>query len=286
LPERLKSLAMQLLARRGTPTEAAANARVRALLFSELRDTVPRLLAYVAALALIAWGAAEFFRAAPVAAAVEPASRPEWIAVAKPLPAFALSMPELADAEFSYDIRRHSLGGGRKDVMTWGDLRGAGPHLMVEVYRPGTEFTHFADAGREIAARTSGLVTAKSVNPADTLESKFGSVSLVEFAAASDGTRPCLGFMRPFDHPHLQVIGWYCTSGPELIERNVIACALDRLTLLAAGSDTKVGELFARAELKRNFCGQRSLLIAATPKRAASPAPVPETKLRGRLLPR
>jgi hypothetical protein len=285
---RLTGEALKFLARRPAPTPAAAaaKARVRALLYSEIRDTVPRLLAYVAALALLAWGTAEFFRAVPVAAAVEPVSPPEWIAVAKPLPAFALSMPELADAEFSYDIRRHSQGGGRKDVMTWGELNGTGSHFMVEVYRPGTEFTRFADAAREIAARTDGLVSANSVKPADALDSKFGSVSLVEFSTASDGTRQCLGFVRPFDHPHLQVAGWYCAGGPELIDRGVIACALDRLTLLAAGSDSKVGELFARAELKRNFCGQRSLLLAATPKRAAGPAPAPETKLRGRISPR
>jgi hypothetical protein len=284
LLERLKSVALRLLERRRTAGEGSEKVRVRALLFSEFRDTFPRLLAYVAVLALLGWGTAEFFRAAPVAAAVEPVSRPEWIAVTKPLPAFALSMPELAEAEFSYDIRRHSLG-GRKDVLTWGELSGAGPHLMVEIYRPGTEFTRFADTAREIAARIDGVVAAKNIKPADALESKFGSMPLVEFTAASDGPRQCLGFARPFEHPRLQVIGWYCTSGPELIEHSVLTCALDRLTLLNAGSDTKVGELFARAELKRNFCGQRSLLLAATPKRAA-PAPVPETKLRGRLLAR
>ena len=46
----------------------------------------------------------------------------------------------------------------------------------------------------------------------------------------------------------------------------MIACALDRLTLIAAGSEPKLGALFARAELKRTFCGQNSVFLAATPE--------------------
>jgi hypothetical protein len=45
-----------------------------------------------------------------------------------------------------------------------------------------------------------------------------------------------------------------------------LACALDRLTLLAAGSEPKVGALFALAERNRTFCGQRDPILAATPK--------------------
>ena len=37
--------------------------------------------------------------------------------------------------------------------------------------------------------------------------------------------------------------------------------------LLAAGGDPKLAALFARAELKRSFCGQNSVFLAATPKR-------------------
>jgi hypothetical protein len=51
--------------------------------------------------------------------------------------------------------------------------------------------------------------------------------------------------------------------------------------LLSAGGDEKVGQLFAGAELKRNFCGQRSILLAATPKHGPGPSISPEMKLRG-----
>jgi hypothetical protein len=42
--------------------------------------------------------------------------------------------------------------------------------------------------------------------------------------------------------------------------RAAIGCMLNRLTLLAAGNEPKLAELFARAELRRGGCA-----IAATP---------------------
>ena len=47
---------------------------------------------------------------------------------------------------------------------------------------------------------------------------------------------------------------------------STLACALDRLTLLAAGSEPKIGALFAQAELNRHFCGEHDPILAATPK--------------------
>jgi hypothetical protein len=260
----------------------SAKAAVRALFYSEIRGTLLRIVAYLGALGLVAAATAAMLRSSPVAAALEPPPRVEWSAVAKPFPAFALSMPELAEAGFDYSMRRHTSGGGRKDILSWGELGGAGAHLMVEIYRPGAEATPFRDAAQEIAARTEGLTTAASLKPVDGIESKFGPVSLVEFSAGRNSTRQCLGFVQSFTQPLLQIAGWYCNGGPEIIERGMVACALDRLTLLAAASDAKVGELFGRAELKRNFCGQRSLILAATPKHGPGPAAAAMTRLRGR----
>ncbi len=272
-------LALSVKASEAWSREAA----LQALLYSDFSATFVRILAYLGALAVLAVVTAELFRTAPVAAAVEPAPRTEWIDVAKPFPSFTLPMPELAESGYGYGMRRHATGGGRRDIMSWGEVNGAAPHLMVEIYRPAIEFTHFGGAQEEIAARMDGQVDGVTFKPAENLNSKFGSVSLVEFGVKDEPVRQCLGFVRPFDQPRIQILGWYCTSGPELIDRGVIACALDRLTLLAAGSDARVGELFARAELKRTFCGQRSPLFYATPKLGPSAPLGPETKLRGRL---
>jgi hypothetical protein len=59
---------------------------------------------------------------------------------------------------------------------------------------------------------------------------------------------------------------------------------LDRLTVLSAGGDGDLAGLFARAELKRTFCGQRNPILAATPERDVAIAIPRSVKLRGRLL--
>lgn len=258
-------------------------AAMRAILQSDFSATCARVLAYAGALALLAVVSAQLFRAAPAATAAEPVAQAEWIDVAKPFPAFALPMPELANSGYGYGMRRHATGGGRRDIMSWGELEGDAPHLMVEIYRPGGEFTPFGTAEDEIVARTDGLIDATAIAPVGEMDSKFGSVALVEFTLKSKSMRQCLGFARAYDRPRLEILGWYCSSGSEWVERDLAACALDRLTLMAAGSDPKVGELFARAELKRTFCGQRSPIIAATPRLGPSAAPVPDMKLRGRI---
>ena len=62
----------------------------------------------------------------------------------------------------------------------------------------------------------------------------------------------------------------------------MIACSLDRLTLVAAGSEPKIGALFAQAELKRNFCGANNVFLAATRKRNDWIEAARDPKLRGR----
>jgi hypothetical protein len=60
--------------------------------------------------------------------------------------------------------------------------------------------------------------------------------------------------------------GWLYWGGADFIERSMLACALDRLPLLSAGSAPKVGALFAPAELNRNICAQLDPILTATSK--------------------
>ena len=256
---------------------------MRAILQSDFSATCARVLAYAGALALLAVISAQLFHVAPAATAAEPIAQTEWIDVAKPFPAFALPMPELANSGYGYGMRRHATGGGRRDIMNWGELKGDAPHLMIEVYRPGGEFMPFGAAEDEITARTGGLADATAITPLGEMDSKFGPMALVEFTLKTEPQRQCLGFVRAYGEPRLQILGWYCSGGIGSAERDLAACALDRLTLMAAGSDPKVGEMFARAELKRTFCGQRSPIIAATPRLGPSAILVPDMKLRGRM---
>lgn len=255
-------------------------AAIHALLRSEASATLVRLLAYLSALGILGGVAAYLLQPAANLVQPEPLPVKEWRQVAKPFAAFALRMPELAESGYDYAMRRHISGGGRQDILSWGALQAAAPHLMVEIYRPQAERSGFGNAAQEIAVRLRGLDHGP-VESAGEMETKFGTMSLVRFSL-NEPLRQCLGFVHAYDDPRLQILGWHCASGDIAVERETAACALDRLTLVAAGSEPKVSELFARAELRRRFCGQRSHLLAPTPKLGPS-APPPEPRSAGNM---
>jgi len=250
----------------------------------DLQGTIVRILAYFGALAFLAIVAASFLRMPAVDASAEPphSLRPQWSEVERPYPAFELTMPELGGGPSHYAILHRAGDGARKDVLTWGEPGAAGTYVLVEIYRPGKAGERFIDAASEIADRILDFTILDDVKPAGAVESKFGDVALVDFAIAAKGNqRRCLGFAHPFTDPSLQIAGWFCSASTEVVSRATLACAIDRLTLLSSGGDDKVAELFARAEIKRTFCGQRNPILAATPERHAQ-APIMQTaKLRG-----
>ena len=248
---------------------AATKARIRfagAIAFAMLRifavevqTTLTRVFVYCAALGAMGLGIAEF--ATRGAVATHAAAAPDWIEVNKPFPVFAMTIPEF-DAP-RYSIWRHASGTGRKDILTFGEPGGA--TAVVEFHRPGADAE--PDEPEDITASISELRLSAPVSPR-TIETKFGAVLVEAFTDhAPGGARSCLRFARGFDQPRLEIGGWFCNPGPEMVDRGMLACALDRLSLLAAGSEPKLAALFARAELKRSFCGQKSVFLAATPKR-------------------
>jgi hypothetical protein len=243
-----------------------------------------RVLAYMGGLAILAIVVASLFRTPPVAAAVEPPPTPKWLNVERPYPAFELLMPEFAGLMPDYAILRRTEGTGRKDVLSWGSLADDLAYVMVEVYRPGDDGEHFIDAPSEIAARILAYSVTDDVKAAGTLDSKFGPVSLVDFAIArGDKPRRCLGFVRAIQSPMMQIAGWYCSASTEVVDRATVACAIDRLSLVSAGNDPALSAYFARAEIKRKFCGQRNSILAATPRHSDLVAASSHPKLRGRI---
>jgi hypothetical protein len=254
----------------------------------DIRATLVRLLAYMGALAGLAVAAASFFAApADIVAALGSASaqRPAWTTVEHPYPAFELLMPELIGSTYNYAIQRRARDGARKDLLSFGEPGDAGPqagpYAMVEIYRPAVASDRFLDASSEIATRIVDYAVTDDVKPDGQIDSKFGSVPLVDFAVAPNGhERRCLGFARPFKEPTMQIAGWYCSAGREVVDRAMVACLLDRLTLV--NGDAKLHEMFARAEVKRTFCGQRNPILAATPEREEQAAKL-RSVLRGRL---
>jgi hypothetical protein len=232
----------------------------------ELPANVVRGFAYVCAAFVLAIACAWISQSSAVMSAITPAHKSDWVEIEKPFPAFALAIPEASDAPSAYAIRRHASGNGRKDTLTLGEASGAEPFLQVVIYRPGTEIADFADPQADLAAVAKDAGPVSALHAPETLPSKFGPLNIAAFDVDGQTVRHCLGFVRDFDDPRLQLSGRFCQGGADFIDRSTLACALDRLTLLAAGSEPKVGALFARAELNRSFCGQRDPILAPTPK--------------------
>jgi hypothetical protein len=234
------------------------------------RDDLPAAfvhgLAVLCGLAVLSLFCARIFQPPKTVTATAPAHQSTWIDIARPFPAFALSIPEAANVPSRYAIRRHAEGGGRKDILSLGEPDSASPYLQVEIYRPGSEIRRFADPKATIAEDAAALGPVALRHAAEPLTSKFGPLDIVAFETSKGTPRRCLAFARNYDDPLLQLSGWFCQGGSDFIERSTLACALDRLSLLSAGSEPKVGALFARAELNRSFCGQRDPILASTPK--------------------
>jgi hypothetical protein len=247
------------------------------LFVGEVHAVTLRVFAYgcvLAAMGLMAVEVATMQRGAVVAEA----PTPEWTEVGKLFPAFAITMPEFDEAP-RYAIWRHPNGGGRKDLFTFGDAAAGGATAMVEIYRPGAEPDPEADVVTASIPelRLSGRPVAQTA-----LETKFGQIAIDPFTdSAPGGERGCLRFWRAFDEPKLEISGWYCNAGQELVDRGMIACSLDRLTLVAARSEPKIGALFAQAEQKRNFCGANNVFLAATRKRNDWIEATRDPRLRG-----
>jgi hypothetical protein len=248
---------------------------------NEITATLGRLIGYAAVIAFLGAVVAKFLGTPEVEAAYDPASRPAWAVIERPHPAFALIVPEFSES--SYAIHRHRTGNGRKDIMMWGEPESPGSRLLVEIYRPGTEIARFGDPLTEVSARAVELGNTARFVAAAAIDTKFGNVALIDFLATRENrTRHCVGFARAFDEPLVQIAGWYCKGNDEIIDHAKIACVLDRLSVIAAGSDPKVAALFAKAELSRKFCKEQPPLRGASLKRNDWIETQRDPKLRGR----
>jgi hypothetical protein len=223
----------------------------------EVYGTLSRLSAYAAALALFGVLGHYLWQQLPDATAMQPAAA-SWSVASRSAPAFAMSQIDSRDKTMTYNTSRHPEG-GRKDVFQWADADGK-PAAELEIYRPGGEA--IGPAVTEIAGRLdpSGV---RELEAAGIIDSKFGRVTLLR-PARQEGSPVCLGFLRQLEQPNVRISGWTCqntqdTKGASLpAQRAAISCMLNRLTLLTAGNDPRVAELFAHADLRRTDCSASS----------------------------
>jgi hypothetical protein len=245
----------------------------------ECRAICVRLMAYICGVGALAIIAADLFSGVAVEIAetsVPLRSREAWTLAVRPQPAFSAPVADFASQSESYEILRHPEG-GRKDVLRWSAARAEAPLSQLELYRPGNEQTAFGPPASEVAMRiTHGRTDA--IEAAGVIGTKFGPVALVRFASHVSGRmQPCIGFAHSFEAPRLQISGWSCQGDNPQVQRQAIGCVLDRLTMLSAGNDPKLAELFARAELRRMGCG------GATPAQPDWVTATHEPVLRGRI---
>src|SRR5262245_57384672 len=148
---------------------------------NDLSSRLVRFLAYLGGAAVLSTVASHLFQSPKVMGAITPVHPPAWIDVERPLPAFALSIPEAAEVPASYAIRRHAEGGGRKDILALGEPDGAVPYLQIEIYRAGSEAPDFDEAKTEIVANARALGPTQVTRLDEPLVSKFGPLTLVSF---------------------------------------------------------------------------------------------------------
>ena len=217
--------------------------------------TLARLITYVGALALFGIAALHVWDHIKLDKVPEPASKPGFALASRSRPAFATNKLNSTEKSDTYEIFRHPAG-GRKDVFHWGPP-GEKPVAELELYRPGGEFDPSQPVAADIAARLTPD-DPQNLEAAGMIDSKFGAVTLLRVQGSRDGAKSCLGFLRRFGDPALQISGWSCQGATLAARRAAIGCMLDHLTLLASGNEPRLAELFARAELRRGTC-------AATP---------------------
>jgi hypothetical protein len=222
----------------------------------EVCATVARIFAYVGTLALFAILGIHVWNQYRLAKIAEPAIKAGWTIAGRSHPAFAVSQADQLDKSETYVILRHPEG-GRKDILRW---RGAGekPVAELEIYRPGGELEASLPIGSDLTARMP-QIDASELEAAGIIESKFGTIALLRRIDAKEETAKattaaCLAFFKRIEEANLQISGWSCQGANWPARRTAIGCMLDRLTLLTAGNEPKLAELFARAELKRDNC--------------------------------
>jgi len=249
---------MRLLPAQRTDQTAAIHPALQSFA-DECRGLVLRLAAYMGGLALLFIVALNLFNGVELEAATEPDGAAGWSLAVRSHPAFAVSPFDSNAKTETYEILRHP-GGGRKDVMRWA-AAGEKPVAELELYRPGQEAMLNLPPAAEIAARMdpSGV---REIGGEGIVDSKFGPVSLFGFVDRLQDAQRCLGFVKSLHSGSLRISGWSCQGDGLPARRAAIACTLNRLTLLTAGNDPKLAELFARAELKRGTCALGSAQTA------------------------
>lgn len=188
-------------------------------------------------------------------AAAPVAPPPVWTDIIHPIQFFGLAAPELAKTTRFYEARRNRIGGGREDILSFGQLNGPTPYVRLLLYRVGAEKAPdtalYVDLAR--TAAQADLSIGRSLTPAE-LPTRFGTFEAVDVDLAGDNAAavPCLGFRGAALAGKFRILGFACGGKAQPISRPALACLIDRLDLNEAGDDKALAAFFADSELKRD----------------------------------
>lgn len=189
-------------------------------------------------------------RAAPTAAV----ARDAWIDIIRPYHLYELPAPLLAHESHVYAARRHATGGGREDTLTLGRFGAEKrPFFRLSVYRHGAEDPAEAPFFVEMARRAAPLgLSVSDVLLEQGRPTRFGEMETAALTLSDrSGSRAnCRGFRLVRDQPGLTLAGLACAAESETMSAPDLACALNRLELLSAGSDRPLRDFFGAAEAR------------------------------------
>jgi hypothetical protein len=217
--------------------------------------TVARIFAYAGTLALVAILGAHAWDRLQAGSNDAPA-KARWSVADRSSPAFAMSKQDQGETSATYTVLRHPAG-GRKDILRWVGASMVKLAAELEIYRMGGEFDAKIPPGADLLDLMTQSGTqgrAPELEAAGIVDSKFGAVALLRPLGANEGPGACLGFAKRIEEPPLEIEGFSCQGDTLPARRTAISCMLNRLTLLAAGNEPKLAELFAKAELKPGRC--------------------------------
>lgn len=203
----------------------------------------------------------------PTAAAGEATSA--WVEVNHPIQLFDLTGSAFGRLPLVYRARRRDDGSERQDLLVYGAFGREGPALALSILRHSREpdaAPFFVEVAR--LAADQGLAVLRSGLPT-LVGTRFGGFETADVTVEQGATaQPCLGFRLqtvPEGAVPVALAGLACGTNAKPMDREGLACVLDRIDLVSAGDDTDLRTFFVGAERRRGQgCGGSHLLAAGS----------------------
>ncbi|HEV2574363.1 hypothetical protein [Methylocella sp. CPCC 101449] len=192
--------------------------------------------------------------------APEPLPQSPWAAIERPAGMYGLNAPDYGRDPTTFTAKRHREGRGRIDVMTWGRLDDdAHPYLRLAVHRVGREPTEDSSFFIHMVREAAGFGAAVTRgNVADPLPTRFGLFEAADVMLDANGAKTssakanCMGFRFASPERLVRMTGFACGTSAHPIDRQTLACTIERIELVSAGDDHDLARFFASAATHRD----------------------------------